>query len=351
MTESHGITIFDIAREAEVSIATVSRALGEKPNTASKKQKKVIEIAQKYNYKPSLAAGGLNRGRTQLLGIVMPEILHPFYCEVFNAAAAEARTREYSVVFHRIADGDEGYQSFLDLLIRQRPDGLMLAGGLVENAKGPSKLQFLQHLQKYMPVVILGQSVEGFICPCVSIDLAEATRASVRHLDSLGHKRIAFIGGDPINRSSGERESGYYEEMRRLGLDADYYEHHEGGYSPLDGEIGVVKLLTRLRREQWPTAIIAINDLVALGAIRQLIRMGLRVPDDMAVVGCDNHFYGAYVNPPLTTVDLGTVDAARAAMMLLLDPPAMGTESLVHRREPALIVRESCGAKLGRRHG
>jgi DNA-binding LacI/PurR family transcriptional regulator len=346
MAETRGITIFDIAREAEVSIATVSRALGEAPNPRSKKQRKVIEIAKKYNFRPSIVAGGLNRGKTKLLGVILPEIAHPFYCEIFSVAEAEARAAGCSIVFHRRADSAEGYQAFLDTLIRQRLDGLLLAGGLVENARGPSKLQFLDHLRHYMPVVLLGQAVEGFACACVTVDLAEGARISVRHLHALGHRRIMLLGGEPIYRSSGARETGYLDEMARLGLPVEKEPRHEGGYMPIDGEAGVLKLLQRLPKALWPTAILAVNDLVALGAIHQLARMGLRVPEDMAVVGCDNQFFGAYLTPPLTTLDLGTVESARLAMRYLLDPPELGGEPMVHWKQPQLIVRESCGAKL-----
>ncbi|MDR2505404.1 MAG: LacI family transcriptional regulator [Oscillospiraceae bacterium] len=350
MAEARCITIFDIAREAEVSIATVSRALSDSPNQSSKKQRKVIEIARKYNFRPSLPAGGLNRGKAGSLGIIMPEILHPFYCGVFNTAEIEARSAGYSLVFYRILDDSQGYQAFLDLLIRERPGGVLMTGGLVENSKGPSRFEFIKHLQQYMPVVILGQPVEGIACSCVTVDLAEGARMSVRHLHALGHRRIALLGGDPINRSSSEREAGFVDEMLRFGLPVDDAPRCEGSYAPIDGEAGILKMLRRFPREKRPTAILAVNDMVAIGAMRQLARIGMRVPHDIAIVGCDNHFYSEYTSPPLTTLDLKTEQSAKLAMRYLLDPPELsGSVAMVHRLEPELIIRESCGAKLGRR--
>ena len=345
--KSNRINIFDIADEAGVSIATVSRALSDTPNLNSAKQRRVLEVVQKYNYKPSVAARGLNQGHSKLISIGLPEITHPFYSELFSAAADEARANGYSLIISRIPDNTSGYQAFLDQLIERRPDGVILAGGMVEDDKEKDRLAVLNHLHNYMPVVLIGDPLESFPCVCISGEMRESAVITVRHLHALGHKRIAFLGGKLQKRGSTKREQGYHDEMRNLGLEENICVRLESGYSLEDGAIGIQKLLSEFEPGQRPTAIIAINDLVAMGMLRQLNSMGIRVPDDMAVVGCDNQFFSSYTNPPLTTIDLHISELGKRAMTHLLHWEK--GQSFHHILKTNLIVRESCGVKLGRR--
>ncbi|HPJ03011.1 MAG TPA: LacI family DNA-binding transcriptional regulator [Candidatus Limiplasma sp.] len=344
---SKKINIFDIANEAGVSIATVSRALSDAPNPNSAKQRKVLEVVQKYNYKPSVAARGLNQGHSKLISIGLPEIAHPFYSELFSAAADEARANGYSLILSRIPDNISGYQAFLDQLIERRPDGVILAGGMVEDDKEKDRLTVLNHLRNYMPIVLIGDPLENFPCVCISGDMQESAAITVRHLHALGHKRIAFLGGKLQKRGSSKREQGYHAEMLKLGLEENICVRLESGYSLEDGAIGIQKLLTEFTPDKRPTAVIAINDLVAMGILRQLDSQGIRVPDDIAVVGCDNQFFTSYTNPPLTTIDLHISELGRRAMIHLLHWEK--GQSFYHLIKTNLIVRESCGVKLGRR--
>ena len=344
---SRRITIFDIAEEAGVSVATVSRALSDTQNLKSAKQRKVLEVVKKYNYKPSVAARGLNQGQSKLISIGLPELAHPFYSELFAAAAFEARANGYSVIPTRVPDNSSGYQAFLDQLIERRPDGLILAGGIVEDEAENYRLTVLNQLRNYMPIVLISDPIEEFPCVYISCDMEETAKTTVRHLHALGHKRIAFLGGKQNKRGSGKREQGYCDAMRMLGLEEYICVRFVSGYAPEDGVIGINKLLSELSGPERPTAVIAINDLVAMGILRQLSAMGIRVPEDMAVVGCDNQFLSAYTNPPLTTVDLHISEHGRHAMTHLLQWEK--GQSFHHLLPTDLIVRESCGVKLGRR--
>jgi LacI family transcriptional regulator len=142
-----------------------------------------------------------------------------------------------------------------------------------------------------MPIVLIGDPLESFPCVCISGDMYESAVITVRHLHALGHQRIAFLGGKLQKRGSSKREQGYHDEMIKLGLEDNICVQLESGYSLEDGAIGIQKMLMEAEPQKAPTAVIAINDLVAMGILHQLNVMGIRVPDDMAVVGCENQFF------------------------------------------------------------
>lgn len=342
-------TIYDIAHEAGVSIATVSRVLSGSKGVSAKTKERVTEVMTRRNYRPSSIARGLYHQKTRLLGIVIPSVGHPYYAELFDAATKEAARSGYALVTYYTPLGAGIPDGLVDRLIEQRLDGALLVGGIVEGAPSEGVVRELSRLQSAMPIVTICPPIEGLHCITISSDLSSSVRLSLSHLYGLGHRRIAFLGGSHEVRSSGERERSFLCEMARLGLSVVSEYRHEAGYTPEDGELGVLKLLSRLPKEQWPTALIAINDLVALGALRQLRRMGLRVPEDMALVGCDNQFFTPYTDPPLTTVDLHPADHGRSAIQELIG--AQGGEPIVFSqiREASLVVRESCGARLGPR--
>ena len=342
---ARSITIFDIAEEAGVSIATVSRALGEQYNPRSAKHRRVREVAGRYNYLPSAAARSLGSGETRLLCIVLPEMTNPYYTDLFNRAELEASEHGYSLMMQRLRREPDSYERLMDQLITRRPDGLILAGGFSENPQTPGKVRTLTQLSQYMPTVIVGHTVEGFAGVCIDCNLAECARKLVQHLVTLGHRRIAMIGASPVRENPREREYGYAEAMRGNGLSPWFEERRTPGYAVEDGAVGVLRVLAGLAREAWPTALIAANDLTALGALRQLDKMGVRVPEEIAVVGCDNQFFTPYTHPPLTTMDLNLEEQAKLAVQYLLAPQA--GMSFLHEVDGSLIVRESCGMGLG----
>jgi LacI family transcriptional regulator len=346
--KSGRITIFDIAKEAGVSIATVSRVLSESVGVKAETKQKVIDIIKKYNFSPSMIARGLHQRKSNTLGIVLPEITNPFYAELFNSADTEAQRFGYSMLLHRIEQDERVDPSFIDRLIEKRLDGVLLAGGIVE-CPTPEVINILARLQRYMPMMIFAPPINGLDCIYLYVDLYGSACQSVRHLHALGHRRIALLGGDDSNISSNEREKGFFDETLKLSINSNSAYRHETGYTPASGEVGVLKLLSSIPRKEWPTALIAINDLVALGALRQLNRMGMTVPGDFALIGCDDQFFAQYTIPPLTTVDLHTAELGRTAVKYLLDAREENAIHFTQMRESSLIVRESCGGQLGYR--
>lgn len=239
---------------------------------------------------------------------------------------------------------------FISQLIERRLDGVLMLGGIVESINPQDDLgQTLTLLMRHMPLVTIGPPIANLQCINFHSDLAASIRKAIQHLYGLGHRRIAFLGGSGESRSASERERFFIDELQRLALPTTYY--YDAGHTPEAGELGTLRMLSSYERAQWPTAIITINDLVALGVIRQAKRMGLSVPEGVAVLGCDNQFFSAYTDPPLTTVDNHPADLGRVAIQQLIR--AVGEEqqgqTFSHVRESTLVVRESCGAQLGPR--
>ncbi|MBE5798481.1 MAG: LacI family transcriptional regulator [Clostridiales bacterium] len=341
-------TIYDVARAAGVSIATVSRVMSGGSVSAASRQK--VETAMReMSYVPSPAATHKTRkAGTGRLAMVLSELTNPYFAAMAAGAEKEARRNGYALQIYTVNLKNGDAEAVIDRIIEQRPEGALLVGGIVDNREACSRESFLR-LQRAMPLVTIGPRIDDLRSINITSDLSLSVRKSISHLYALGHRRIAFIGGTSDVRSSSIRERAFYDEMDRLGLPVDRSLHAETGFIPQDGEICVSKLFARLSPGELPTALIAINDLVALGAMRQLQRMGLTVPDDVAIIGCDNQFFTPYLNPPLTTVDLHPEEHGRNAVSELI---AAGGGSIVpysQISECSLIVRESCGAGLGYR--
>lgn len=336
------ITIHDVAREAGVSIATVSRALSGGSVSAEAREKVEAAIRTVGYTVPD------GKGNSRAIALVISSQTNPYYASMCQGATEEATRAGYLPVFYSYPEGARCSQAVSDLLAN-RPAGVLLAGWMVENNEGMDQTRTaLQRIQQAMPLVAIGPPIDGLECPRLTSDPSQCVRKSVAHLAMLGHRRVAFVGGDRTARFSNIRENTYLEEVERLGLVSrpDYV--RLTGCTPPAGELGINMLLGGLERKDYPTAIFCINDMTALGALRQLHRMGLRVPEDMAVVGCDNTFFGQYLTPSLTSVDLHPKAHGRVAMAELIAMIQGGRAmSFNDSVEASLVVRESCGAHLG----
>ena len=186
-------------------------------------------------------------------------------------------------------------------------------------------------------------------CICIQSDLINCARLPVRHLHTLGHRRIAFLGGSMHSKDVSRRGTGFLDQLRRLDLPDDPAYHVDAGYDMESGERAVLRMLSGLDRARWPSAIVTFNDLVALGVMKQLKKMGLSLPRDMAIIGCDNQFFCAYTDPALTSVDLHPEEMAQSAVRELLLARESSARSFAMVRDATLVIRESCGAHLGRR--
>ena len=343
-------TIVDVAREAGVSIATVSRALTGGSISAVSRQK--VEAAmEQLNYRPgSVRAIRKNDSQRCIAAVLSPQT-SPYYAAMCEGLTAEAARNGYRLMVLTYPEGTSCETVTADLM--DMPiDGALLAGFAVESSTSQDVTRTcLKRLQQAMPLVAIGPPIEGIECARLTSDPSQCVRKAMAHLAMLGHRRIAFAGGDRSARFSVIRENAYYEERTRLGCVVHPMYTMITGCNAQAGELAVSILLRNLQKRDYPTAIFAINDLTALGVLRELQRSGLKVPDDIALIGCDNAFFAPYLTPSLTTVDLHPYEHGRAAMAeLIMSINAGHPISFNQSFESSLIVRESCGAALGVRH-
>ena len=335
------VTIFDIAKEAGVSIATVSRVMSGADNVRPSTRAKVMEVAHKYNFRPSMFASSLSKRRSRTLGMLAPLVDNPYYTKLCLAAQQEAQSSGYSIILYQLPAGTHLTRTFTDLLIAKHLDGLLICGDIISETNEQSIVESMRQIRQYMPVVMVCSEKPYGECVCLCNGLDLAMRMSVHHLFHLGHERIAMLGGTGPSENPQTREYAYVDEMKARDLIPYPY---TSGASLAEGTLCVLKLLNNLHGREAPSAVVCFNDLVALGALKQFKKLGYRIPEDIALIGCDNQFFADYADPPLTTIDLRIEETARLAVRTLISPGDLPT---FHQTlQPTLVIRESCGAYL-----
>lgn len=336
-------TIRDVAEAAGVSIATVSRALHGQPRVSEATRRRVLDAATSLRYVASPGAAGLASGRTMAIGVVAPFVNRWFFSGVVHAAEEMLRAAGYDLLLYSLGtDASERRRAFSGDLLRKRVDGVLVLG------LQPSRAEQDALSAAGGPVAIVGMAVPGW--SSVRIDDYGAARRAMDHLMALGHRRIGFLGGHPddvLHASAAiDRQAGWRDALRtagRWGADEVSELDETGGFSVSGGKAGTARLLALPRR---PTAVCAASDEMAIAAAWTARRAGLRVPEDLSVVGIDDHEMAELFD--LTTVAQPVVvQGARAAELLLtaLADPAAPPVQLTGPTE--LVVRGTTAPPSG----
>jgi LacI family transcriptional regulator len=329
------ITIKEVAREAGVSVATVSRALNDKGPVAEDTRRRIQEVAQRLRYVPHGAARSLITNRTSTIGVLLPDLYGEFYSEVIRGIDRMARRRDY----HLLVSSSHNVRTEVEAAFRAmrgRVDGLIVMTPDIER-------QTLEaNLPASLPVVLMNCRVEGDAYDSINIDNYGGAWAVVRHFIDLGHRRIALIKGPPRNLDSSERLRGFRAAMRELGGEWALELELDGAFTEESGHGAAVQLLDLQPR---PTAVFASNDSMAIGALSAFGDAGVRVPDDLALAGFDDIPIARFMTPPITSVHVPISELGSRAMDRLLVALEMENEhERRHERLPTrLVVRSSCG--------
>jgi len=330
------VSIRDVAAAAGVSVATVSRVLSPASPDIPMRQatrERVVRAIDELGYRPNDLARALLQQRTSTIGLVLPDISNPYYPPLVRGVEDAASAHGYRVVLCN-TDGDpEKIAAYLDILVKARVDGIVVAGGGLPQLPGPP-LVFETYRTK---LVMVGR--HRLAHPSVQIDNVAATRAATAYVVGLGHRGIAFLGGPASSSTARDRLLGYREARRDAGLpEAGPDTVRTGGFDERGGYHAARSLLGG----EPPTALVCVNDRTALGAYAALADAGLSIPADVSVVGFDNVPMASFVRPTLTTVAVPTYEIGQAALRLLrdaLDGTATTEPVLLPTR---LVVRTSC---------
>ncbi|GGJ19576.1 LacI family DNA-binding transcriptional regulator [Deinococcus roseus] len=323
------VTLLDVAEAAGVSPSTVSRIVAGTARVSEKKRKQVEEAIAQLKYQPNLVAKGLVQGRTLSIGVLTQDIASPFYGSALLGVQEALRGTDYVPVFMDGHWQPEDEAVAIQRLVG-RVDGLIIMGGHLE---GDS----LGALAESMPIITIGRTIPGFEQHSVLIDNYAGARNLVKYLFDLGHRRIAHIAGPHEHIDARERLRGYYDAHKEFGMDIDEKLIVHGDFQEASGSLAVATLL---ESRTMFTAIFAANDQMAYGARLALYRRGIRVPEEVSLVGFDDTRNSEYMMPPLTTVrqpmhELGL--AATTALLNLLNDEEVVLEKIT----PQLVIRES----------
>ena len=330
MEQNRKVTIQDIAEKANVSKSTVSRVLTSATPVADDKRAAVLQAMDELNYRPNIFAQGLASGQSLTIGVLTQNFGSPFYDTILRGILQGLNSSGYSAIFTDGRWQAEVEEEALQTLLGRQVDGVIIVGGY---SQGPA----LARVAEQLPLIVVGRRLRELPDRCLWVDNFEAAYDVTRYLLDAGHRSIAHIAGPQSHQDAADRYRGYAYALRDAGVPENKELVVEGDFRSQSGLMAVEMLLTR---GETFSAIFAANDQMALGARLALHRRGIRVPQDVSLVGFDNQDDGAYMIPPLTTVNQPAVEmgdtAARAMLRLLKDKsielPVFGTE---------LILRES----------
>lgn len=326
------ITIRDVAQRAGVSVTTVSRALNGTGPVSEEARRRVEAASAELRYLPHGTARSLITRRTDVFGVVLPDLFGEFFSEVIRGMDPRAQERGYHLLLSGSHDGRREIE-FAVGAMRGRVDGMIVMSPDVSGA------ELAESLPPDVPVVLLNCDVAGTDFPAINVNNFGGARQMVRHLINLGHRRVAMISGAAANFDARERLRGFRAAIAETdgavrGMEA------AGDFTEAGGYRAAMALLSH---PQAPTAIFCANDAMAVGAISALRVAGRRVPDDVAVAGFDDVPIGRYLSPSLTSVRVDVNHMGARAVELLCHAIAGDAPPAQELLQTTLVVRRSCG--------
>jgi LacI family transcriptional regulator len=330
-------TIADVARCAGVSSSTVSRHLmGQQVRAKEAIDAAVVALG----YRPSPIAQSLRSGKTFTIAVVVPDISNPFFGGVVKGAESIARTRGYSLALYNTDESADVESDIVDRL-HGRVDGIILVPS-VESDTAPLRLR-----EYGVPVVFLDREITGpSLFDTVLVDNEGGTRQAVSHLLNLGHRRVGVIRGPVASTPARSRYESFRETLSLHGLNPDEAPCEDGDFRESGGHQAMLRLLAR---PHPPTGVFVCNNEMTVGALRALRDLGIVIPDEMSLVGFDDHALAALLMPPLTVVDRPVDEQGAIAMRLLLRRLSGSTDEPPRRivLETNLVVRGSTAPPPG----
>jgi LacI family transcriptional regulator, repressor for deo operon, udp, cdd, tsx, nupC, and nupG len=324
----------DVAKLANVSTATVSRVIQNPSAVKEKTRIKVLQAIEELNYQPNILARYFRRTETKTILVMVPSIMNNVFPQMIAGIDLIASQSGYKVLLGNTYQEPDKAYSYIDELKQKQVDGMILLTTRLD-------YQIISDLANDYPVVLASDYIEGLTAPTVAIDNISSARDAVEHLLQLGHRRVGMITGPLDIPLSRDRLKGYRQALLEHDIGVENVLIQEGDHSV---ESGFNQMNKFLALNQTPTAIFAANDSMAMGAVKAVKAQGLRVPEDVAVVGFDNIQFSEIFEPALTTIAQPLIEMGKRSMELLLKQ--IKGEPLTkkqHVLDTKLIIRDSCG--------
>ncbi len=335
----HRVTIKDIAREAGVSAQTVSRAINDRSEIQAETKARILDIAGRMGYHPNSVARSLVSRHTQNIGLVVPDVMNPFFSEIARGIQDAAFESGYNVFLCNADESLERAISVLHSLEAQRVDGLILCSSRLTDR------EMMNLAERYQPLVLINRQISHARTRQILVDDHGGAYRAVEHLIGLGHREIGILTGPANSHSGRERLQGYERALMAHGLTPTARWQVPCAPKSEGGRTAAKELLSR---SPELTALLCYNDLAAIGVYQAAAELGLDVPQSLSIVGYDDIPFASLVSPTLTTVHIPKYELGVRAMNLILDAlehnePVAGPVTL----DTQLIVRGSTGSRRG----
>jgi DNA-binding LacI/PurR family transcriptional regulator len=324
-------TSHDVAKKAGVSIATVSRVLNDSPLVTESARRQVLRAVQELNYQPNRTAQRLRAGRSRVIGLIISDIQNPFFTSVVRGIEDLAYQHGYSLVLCNSDEDVQKEQLYIEILSSERVAGVIILPTGIDCCAPLFNLR--------MPVVMMDRVVAGFDTDTVVVENVSGAFAATQHLVELGHKRIGLVGAPSGISVGSERQQGYARALAAHGIATGETLIRIGNFKETGGYQAARELLDLNPR---PTALFVANNLMTLGALVAIRERGLRIPEDISIIGFDDMPWANLLQPPLTAIAQPTYELGQRAAQLLLARLQDRTKPLVHEcLETRLVVRGS----------
>ena len=329
------ISLKDLALELGISISTVSRALKNHPDISTELTAKVQQLAAARNYSPNPLAMGLLKQQTRMIGVIVPDIVTHFYASIISGIEEVAKEKGYYIVISSSGESVEKERESVENLLKTRVEGLIVC--LSQQTSDFDHFNRLVEME--IPLVFFDRVAQNMAVPSVTVDGAEAARQITRHFFGNGRRRIAYISGPDYLNISQQRKAGYLAGLNECGLKFDPGLLATCNLNTNEAALATCELLNR---NPVPDAIFGINDTVAFAAMKEIRKHGLKIPEDIALVGFTDEFHATVVEPALTSVTHPTLQMGREAARLFFNRIEQGAgyaEKVV--LPTTLVIRDS----------
>ena len=324
---AHQVTIKDLARHLNISVATVSRAMRDMPEIKAETRDAVLKLAKEWDYQPNILATNLVKSRTKTIGVIVPDLAYHFFASVIKGIEEEAFARGYSLLLTQTSELYERELTNVQNLSRGQVEGFIIS--LSQETTDYEHLKRLQ--RKGIPLVFFDRDADEIDVSKVMVDNVGAAYEATKHLIENGSKRIAFLAGPSNVTVSNLRQSGYEKAIQDAGLDLDKSLVVHGNYNLLQA----IKLTNELfELENPPDGLVVVSDRLAVGAIAALRKKNIRIPEDVAIVSFNDEPICTIVTPTLSSVAQPTFEMGKMAITLLINQ----IENPVSADKPEVIV-------------